>query len=260
MHVYIYTTYIWWDGRCSHIFLSWQQDSKSILFQFSRNQIIPSPHPPPQIKKKPNPSAVLVHFQSGPTFGIGPSQFTAQAVKNVKNINIKLLVLMHHILTHARFAIWISIDLSIVLYNWETGRQRSNFLFALFWTGAAARVLTTTIITVKHPEWIASFPFCSWSMFCLQIKKKQTKNHNKQKPQRIAEHSEYKYFKVKLKNFQRSKSAFKSRCTNKLLYQHRRMGHILPIKLVLVESKLANFLYCDIQEEKSISWSTENTQ
>lgn len=66
--------------------------------------------------------------------------------------SIKVFVLTHHILTHARFTIRVSINLSIVLYDWETGWQRRNLFFTLIRTGAAAGVLTTTVITVKHPE------------------------------------------------------------------------------------------------------------
>lgn len=120
----IYTQHTF-DGRADVLilFVSQQQDSKSILFQFSKNQIIP----PSQNK----PTLALQLFRSlfrrDQHLGLDPHN----SQHRLKNINIKLSVLMHHILTHARFAIWVSIDLSIVLYNWETGRQRSNLLFAL---------------------------------------------------------------------------------------------------------------------------------
>lgn len=113
--------------------------------------------------KQPTPLQLFrSNFKGNKHLGLVP-QKSQHRLKN------KVLVFTHHLLTHARFTIWISIDLSIVLYDWETGWQRSNLFFTLIWTGAAAGVLTTTIITVKHPEWIASFPFCSWSMFCLKI-------------------------------------------------------------------------------------------
>lgn len=152
------------DGRADvpMLFPSLEKDSKFTLFQFSKNQTIFLP------KTKPTQTLQLFWSIFDQDQHVGLDSHNSQ--HRLKNINIKLFVPIHHTLTHARLAIWISIDLSIILYDWETGWQRRNLLFTLFWTGAAARVLTTTIITVKHPEWIASFPFCSWSMFCLKIK------------------------------------------------------------------------------------------
>lgn len=92
-------------------------------------------------------STVLVHFQGDQHLGLEPHKQSEGRKRS-----IKVFVLTHHILTHARFTIRVSINLSIVLYDWETGWQRRNLFFTLIRTGAAAGVLTTTVITVKHPE------------------------------------------------------------------------------------------------------------
>lgn len=147
------------------LFLPCHQDSNPLLFQFTRTKTIPL------LKtNQPQPFSCFGPFSVGTSISDGA--VTTQ--HTLKSTNIQLLALTQHILTHARFAIWISINLPVVLDNWKTGWQRSNLLLTFIWTGTAAGVLTTTIITVKHPERVSMFPFHSWTMFCLKIKNNQT--------------------------------------------------------------------------------------
>lgn len=223
-------------------FLPHHQDSNPLLFQFNRTQTIP-----PSKTNQPQPFSCFGLFSVETNIWDG----TLTTQHRLKSINTQPLALTQHILTHARFAIRISINLPIVLDNWETGWQRSNLLLTFIWAGAAAGVLTTTIITVKHPEWVSTFPFHSGTMFCLKIQNNQTTKKTK----KIAQCSECKDFKVKLKKV-------KSRYFKALLYQDRhepRIANYMSIAII----KTGQFLvlwYTGREKKKSISWSTENTQ
>lgn len=88
-------------------------------FSLAEPKEFPFPKP-----TNPNPLAALVPLQWDQHLGWDPHD-PAQAKIHQYPAPCTHTV---HILTHARFAIWISINLPIVLDNWETGWQRSNLL------------------------------------------------------------------------------------------------------------------------------------